>query len=103
MKYLYSPQRSDDRLHYTFEQDIIHVAFIKQNGNVYSDSFDFTAFTEDGVATEINTTLPVQPILSAKREDGELYVELLYYHGKDATHEELYPEWEEVETDGGQS
>lgn len=100
MQYIYSPQRSDDKLQYTFEPDVIHVTLTTKSGNEYTDTFDFSTFTEDGVAAEIHTTLPVQPVLSAKREDGELYVKLLHYHGKNATYEDLFPEWKEVVLDG---
>lgn len=90
MQIKYSPVRSDKTIEYTFENDIIHV----QTGED-TDTFDFSSFG-DGEAnvSEFVTTLPVNPIVSAKRVDGELFVELLNYISANATHEERFPQWE---------
>lgn len=87
MQIKYSPQRSDDVIQYIFEEDIITVTYQDQ-----SDTFDFTEMP-DGEMGSIETELPLNPIISAKRVDGELFVELLYYHGATATQEELFPQW----------
>lgn len=92
MKVLFSPQRSDESIEYRFEGEKIKATI----GNI-TDIFDFTSFP-DGMAKveEIETTLPINPIISAERIDGELRVVLLYYHGANATQEELFPTWQEV-------
>lgn len=92
MQILYSPQRSDDTIEYQFQGEKITVTI----GDT-TDTFDFSSFP-DGIAEieEIETILPINPIISAERVDGELRVVLLYYHGADATQDELFPEWQEV-------
>lgn len=61
-----------------------------------SDRFDFSSFTDDGEVTEIETSLPMTPIISAKRDNGILSVTLLNYISEDATDEEKFPVWREV-------
>jgi hypothetical protein len=90
MQIKYSPCRSDDSLVYTFDGEKVIANF---NGQV--DVFDFTGMP-DGKAENIETTLPIDPILSAERRDGVLYLELLYFHGSNPTHEERFPDWQEV-------
>lgn len=62
-----------------------------------TDLFDFSAIPDGEVLVdEIETELPVNPILSARRVSGELELELLYYHGANASQAERFPEWKEV-------
>lgn len=91
MQILYSPQRSDNKINYTFDNETITVEYLDKE-----DVFDFTEFPEGARLTNVNTTLDINPISSVKRENGVLYLELLYFHGSDATEEELFPTWEEV-------
>lgn len=95
MRIKYNPQRSDNRLNYTFDGEVIHCIYI-ENGEKWRDTFDFSTLP-NGKLTDLSTTLPINPIISAERVDGELKVELLYFHGADATHEERFPKWEVVE------
>jgi hypothetical protein len=112
MKILYSPQRNDNRLTYSFGADIIDAAYevmalvnvTDADGNVtqelqavetHTDTFDFSAMP-DGEAGEITTTLPVNPIVSARKINGELEAELLNFIGPDATEEERFPAWKVV-------
>lgn len=92
MKILYSPQRSDEKIEYTFENETITATL---SGT--TDTFDFSTFP-DGQANieKIDTILPVNPIVSAERQDGTLYIKLLNYIGDNATHEERFPQWQEV-------
>ena len=46
---------------------------------------------------QIQTSLNIVPILSAKKENGILYDELLNFIGENATEEERFPEWQVVE------
>src|SRR5690606_21279622 len=71
MRVLYSPQRTDCNIRYTFSGECITATV---NGAV--DTFDFTSLP-DGEAAEIISTLDPCPVLSAKRVDGELHVTLL--------------------------
>lgn len=90
MKVLYSPQVSNEKINYTFEDEKI----IATIDNV-TDEFDF-ANMPDGILEGIKTTLPFNPILNAKKVDGILYVELLNFINEDATEEEKFPEWRDI-------
>lgn len=90
MKILYSPQRNDEVISYEFSSDKITV-----NYNNEMDVFDFTGF-ENGIMETTETILPINPIISAKKENGILSVELLYYIGPNPTEEERFPKWTEV-------
>ena len=95
----FSPQRNDNELKYTFDGEAITATLNRE-----SDSFDFSGLREgDEVAQnpktgqlEIETSLPVLPILDARRENGQLIVTVLKYHGKDAPKEERFPQPLEV-------
>ena len=91
---LYSPQRSDEVISYQFQGEKITATI----GDV-TDTFDFSSLNEgDEVARneetgelEIETCLPILPILDARRENGQIIVTVLKYHGKDAPKEERFP------------
>ncbi len=91
----FSPQRSDKTIEYEFEDETIKAIL-----DGVMDIFDFSSLNEgDEVALneetgqlEIETTLPILPILNAKRENGQVIVTVLTYHGKDAPEEERFPE-----------
>ena len=95
----FSPQRNDDKLEYIFKGETITATL-----NGATDIFDFSTLQEgDEVARneetgqlEIETILPLLPILDAKRENGQVIVTVLTYHGKDAPYEERFPEPLEV-------
>ena len=78
MKIRYIPQRNDANLEYSFEGEKVIAVY-----NNITDEFDFSHFEEGDKADvqNIKTTLPINPIISAKREDGELKIELLKFHG----------------------
>ncbi len=96
----FSPQRNDDKLTYEFKDETI-----KATLNGITDTFDFSSLQEgDEVARneetgqlEIETILPLLPILDAKRENGQVVVTVLKYHGKDAPEDERFPEPLEVD------
>ncbi|MGG0718664.1 hypothetical protein ABE096_13865 [Robertmurraya massiliosenegalensis] len=94
MRVLYSPIRSDDKLSYEFVGDEITVTL-----NGQSEIFDF-ADMPNGRLENVETDLPINPIVNAEKIDGELFVTLVYFHGPTATHDELYPQWQEVLEDG---
>ena len=96
----FSPQRNDDKLEYIFKGETITATL-----NGITDTFDFSSLNEgDEVARneetgqlEIETILPLLPILDARRENGQVVVTVLKYHGKDAPYEERFPEPLEVD------
>ena len=100
MMVLYSPQVSDKEIIYSFDGDIITATI-----EGMTDVFDFSG-TSDGLLQLYSaeppfeplfiTSLPLMPILSAKRENGVLQVEILRFIGADADENEKYPQWQEV-------
>lgn len=91
MKVLYSPQvNNQDTVEYSFSGERIAVTL-----NGVTDIFDFSS-SADGVVESVETELPINPIVSARRENGVLHVELLYFINADATEEEKFPTWQEV-------
>jgi hypothetical protein len=112
MRYLFSPQRSENRITYAFNGDIITATYevldlvtvIDAEGNqtqerqvveTHTDTFDFSALP-DGESGEIVTTLPVNPIVRAARVAGVLELELLNFVGPNATESERFPEWKVI-------
>jgi len=98
----YSPQRNDNKLKYQFDGEIITATLISSLDEM-TDTFDFFSLPEGEIDRDdegnllIETTLPICPILSGRRRaDGVLEIELLYFHGPDATPEERFPDWQEV-------
>lgn len=99
MKIYLSPQipfNSDERIKYEFEEDVIKVTL--PDGT--SDVFDFTEFSDgelqlydEGGNLLIDTELTFNVIISAKRVDGELSVELVNYVGANAPEHERFPKW----------
>ena len=95
----FSPQRCDDKLEYEFKGETI-----KATLNGIADTFDFSSLNEgDEVARneetgqlEIETILPMLPILDVKRINGQIIVTVIKYHGKDAPESERFPEPLEV-------
>ena len=90
-----SPQFNNEiKYEYLFEGEVVQVLI----GEDVMDTFDFTGFTQDGEldVTSVETTLPLNPILSAKRENGILYVKLLNFIDEDATESDKFPDWEGV-------
>ena len=98
-----SPVRSDQKLTYQFSGETITAALDKQ-----TETYDLSLIEEgqkirpveyDEAGNEtihIPSILPIHPIISAKRENGVLYVELVNFIGKNASQEERFPEWKEV-------
>ncbi len=90
-----SPQMNEEiRYTYSFEGECVIVLF----GEDGIDHFDFSGFKTDGeVRVEtIETILPINPIVSAKRIDGTLYVEVIHFIDNSSSEEDRFPEWKEV-------
>lgn len=90
-----SPQFNNEiKYNYQYEDETIHVLI----GEDVIDTFDFTGFTQDGEldVSSVETSLPVNPIFSAKRENGILYVKLLNFIDNEASESDKFPDWEEV-------
>ena len=91
----YSPQVSDRKLTYEFNNDVVTATL-----NGATDTFDFSGMP-NGVADSIESEVfDFNPVLSAKKDKNILYLELINFIGEDATYEERFPEWFEVKSDG---
>lgn len=93
IKVYFSPQRADNQIEYSFCGETV-TARIGEAEN----TFDFSALPDGELNIEesIETTLPVCPIISAKRIDGILHLELLNWLGPDAPYESRFPDWIEL-------
>lgn len=99
MMILYSPQLNENNtLEYTFEGDKITAIF-----NGISDTFDFTGMPDGSIVNSydrfnpgIVSTLPINPIMDAVRDNGVLKVRLIKYITSDAPESEKFPDWVEV-------
>jgi len=87
------PQRSDNQIEYCFNGETITVKIDNAE-----DVFDFSTLPDGELHMEepIETTLPVCPIISAKRINGILHLELLNWLGPNAPYESRFPEWVEL-------
>lgn len=91
MRILYSPQENPrSKIKYDFQGETITATI-----DGVSDTFDFTGLS-DGRAFDIKSTLPVNPIVEAIRENGILSVTLLNYISENAGDDEKFPQWMEV-------
>ena len=96
MKILFSPQvRENEKIIYEFTDTTI-----KATHEGITDTFVFTDLPDgelqlyDGeTGEELIETEMENPIRSAKKENGVLYVELMNYIGVNASYEERFPEW----------
>ena len=94
MRILMSPQVTfeDKRFDFVFSGESISATFDGE-----TDAFDFSELPDGEVDfSMIETTLPYNPILIARRVDGVLSVELLNFISEDASDAERFPEWIEV-------
>ena len=94
MRILMSPQvmLEDQRFDFVFSGESISATFDGE-----TDTFDFSGLPDGEVDfSKIETTLPINPILIARRVDGVLSVELLNFISEDASELERFPEWIEV-------
>lgn len=95
MKVLFSPQVREDKIEYNFTENMVVVTYKGE-----SEEYDFSGMP-DGVADSIETEVfDFRPVLSARKENDILHLELINFIGTDATYEERFPEWFEVKFDG---
>lgn len=95
MQIKYSPT-VDDRYTatYSFKGDRITATI-----NDQTDVFDFTGLHDGRLENpheNITTSLPINPIVTAERKAGVLYVQLTKFIGEDATEADRFPTWKEV-------
>ena len=94
MRILMSPQvmLEDQRFDFVFSGESITATFDGE-----TDTFDFSGLPDGEVDfSTVETTLPYNPVIIARRVDGTLSVELLNFISEDASDAERFPEWIEV-------
>lgn len=102
MKILYSPQvKLDEKIEYIFKGDKITASF-----KGVTDVFDFTGMPDGELSiydtskfpctSMLITSLEIQPIISAKRDNGVLSVVLLHHIDSNAPYSDRFPDWMEV-------
>lgn len=93
IKIYFSPQRSDRQIEYSLNGEAVTARI----GTV-KDTFDFSGLPDGELNMEepIESTLPVNPIISARRIDGILHLELLNWIESNAPYESRFPEWCEL-------
>ena len=91
------PGTHEPRFSYEFDGETIIATYAAEGQEPITDTFDFSALPDGEAQVElIETSLPVNPVKSAKRVNGEIWVELLWYHDPDAPESERFPQWQEV-------
>lgn len=104
MRVLFEPFVSTSKLVYEFNGHIINAKMRVYLGKnclnepMYlpeEDTFDFSSFPE-GESVEIETDLPVCPIIKAEKIDGELNLVLMKFVDHLPKTQELYPKWIEI-------
>lgn len=97
MRILFRPQRSAEQITYTFRGESV-TALIGDAEDAIEDTFDFTGLPDGELdrEREVETVLPVCPIIFSKRVDGVLHLELLNWIGRDAPYGSRFPEWVEL-------
>ena len=93
IKVYFSPQVSDRKIEYGFNGETLTVKI----GDT-EDVFDLSSLPDGELNMEepIESTLPVNPIISARRIDGILHLELLNWIESNAPYESRFPEWVEL-------
>jgi len=93
IKVYFSPQVSDRKIEYGFNGETLTVKI----GDT-EDVFDLSSLPDGELNMEepIESTLPVNPIISARRIDGILHLELLNWIESNAPYESRFPEWCEL-------
>ena len=79
----YTPQRSDIyRVTYELNECVLKITL-----NDIEEVFDFTEF-EDGIAEKIKPDeLPLNPIVSLEKINGEIHVTVIQFYGESEKHE----------------
>lgn len=104
MKVLFRPYVSSNKLVYEFDGDVIKAKMRVYLGDncestpMYypeEDTFDFSQYPE-GEALEIETDLPMCPILEARKIDGELQLVLVKFIDRMPATRDLYPRWLQI-------
>lgn len=84
MKAIFTPQRSDYVMKVSAKGDVLT---IEVDG--VTDSFDFSTLNDGDIAVDFVSVLTHNPVLNARKESGEIIVELIGFYGSDAEESEM--------------
>ena len=84
MKAIFTPQRSDYVMKVSAKGDVLT---IEVDG--VTDSFDFSTLNDGDIAVDFVSVLTPNPVLKARKESGEIIVELIGFYGSDAEESEM--------------
>ncbi|MGY9353871.1 hypothetical protein ACTM7X_06450 [Citrobacter braakii] len=84
MKAIFTPQRSDYVMKVSAKGDVLT---IEVDG--VTDSFDFSTLNDGDIAVDFVSVLTPNPVLKARKESGEIIVELIGFYGPDAEESEM--------------
>ena len=84
MKAIFTPQRSDYVMKVSAKGDVLT---IEVDG--VTDSFDFSTLNDGDIAVDFVSVLTPNPVLNARKESGEIIVELIGFYGPDAEESEM--------------
>lgn len=90
MKVILTPQRSDNVMNVSSKGDVLT---IEVDG--VTDSFDFSTLNDGDIAVDFISVLKPNPVLNARKESGEIIVELIGFYGSEAEESETQI-WEET-------
>ncbi|MGY9355842.1 hypothetical protein ACTM7X_16660 [Citrobacter braakii] len=79
MKAIFTPQRSDNVMNASAKGDVLTI-----DVDGVSDSFDFSTLNDGDIAVDFVSVLKPNPVLNARKESGEIIVELIGLYGSDA-------------------
>ncbi|HFK7274809.1 hypothetical protein [Citrobacter freundii] len=83
MKAIFTPQRSDNVVNASAKGDVL---IIDVDG--VTDSFDFSTLNDGDIAVDFISVLKPNPVLNARKESGEIIVELIGFYGSEAEESE---------------
>ena len=83
MKAIFTPQRSDNVMNASAKGDVLTI-----DVDGVTDSFDFSTLNNGDIAVDFVSVLKPNPVLSARKESGEIIVELIGFYGSDAEERE---------------
>lgn len=85
MKAIFSPQRSVNVMNVSANGDVLT---IEVDG--VTDSFDFSTLKDGDIAVDFVSALKPNPVLNARKESGEIIVELIGFYGSEAEEIKTY-------------
>ncbi|EJD6095884.1 hypothetical protein ABQ428_18945 [Citrobacter freundii] len=84
MKAILTPQRSDNVMNVSAKGDVLTIEV-----DDVADSFDFSILNDGDIAVDFVSVLTPNPVLKARKESGEIIVELIGFYGPDAEESEM--------------